>query len=1042
MKLQAEWRDRLRHWIHTLAQDFYQPIGEIRFDAFFTYEQLPREEAEKQSFMPIEVGTKWGQQWQYAWLKSKITLPDEAKNKMIVMDLRPGGEATLFVNGKSFGTKRAEWVNVPHHYIQDNILCESGEAGKNFELLVEAYAGHYFPESELGGCAVGPVLPGKYQDPLEGKERTELGKSTYGIWNEDAYQLWMDVVTLKEVMENLSEGSLRAAKIAKGLKDFTLCVDFEQPLDARIKDYRKGREILKPLLQAKNGSTAPTFYGIGNSHLDVVWLWPYQETIRKTSRTFAQQLRLIEKYPEYKYIQSQPQTYQMCKDHYPELYERIQQAAKKGGWIAEGAMWVEPDTNMTSGESLVRQLLYGMKFFKEEFGVDCEILWLPDTFGYSAALPQILKGFGVKYLVTQKIFWSYNEGEQFPYHYFTWQGNDGSEIVSYLPTSYTYRTNPAELMQVWENRVQKDEMDKFLLPYGYGDGGGGPTRDFIEFGERQKDLEGAPKFKMTSPNQLFYDLEAEGGPVHKYTGELYFTAHRGVYTSQASIKWGNRKSELALREAELWAALAFAQKGLSYPMDEFEAQWKKVLLNQFHDILPGSSIARVYQEAAVLHQEVIDKGTEIAQNSAAYLAGENGNVSVFNSLSFARTVLVELPDTFKSGARTAEGEMIPLDVADGKIIAKVFVPACGFTVLEPCEQKAEVERAVSVAQNGEEFVLENHLVRAVLNANGEIVSFVRKDSGREFAAAPMNQFLLYKDVPRLFDAWDIDSPYEEQLVEVNPKAEIRVVSESPLQVSVEVKKTIGVSALRQTISLSADSTRIEFDTTVDWKELHRLLKVSFPVDVYATEGYNEIQYGYMKRPTHRSRQYDKDRFEVCNHRYTALCDETHGAAVLNDCKYGVSMLDNAINLTLLKAAGSPELRADNREHHFTYAFTAWDGPFAFSDVVQQGYELNVPALVVNGGEKSKSFVTVSNTNIILDTVKLAEDGSGDMIMRLYESKGGDSTTEIHFAVPVVSVSSCNMNETKQEQGELDCTNQCASLRFHPFEVHTIRVKTK
>ena len=378
MQLKAEWRDRLKYWTHALTQDFYTPIGAIEFMGFCTFEQLSLEKALTGNFSPMPTGTKWGDEWQYAWLKASITLPKEAEGKMIVMDLNPGGEATIFVNGKAFGTKRAEWVTVPHHYIQDNFLTENGKEGERYELVIEAYAGHYFPEGIVGGIGVGPILPGAYEDPLKGKPRAEIGMSGIGVWNEEAYQLWLDVVTLTEVTQNLSDGSLRAAKIAKGLMDFTLAVDFEQAPERRIQDYKKGREILKPLMEAKNGSTAPMFCAIGNSHLDVVWLWPYAETVRKTARTFAQQLRLLEKYPDYRYLQSQPKTYLMCKEHYPELYSEIKQAIRDGKWIAEGAMWVEPDTNMVLGESLIRQIIYGMRFFKKEFGVDCKILWLPD----------------------------------------------------------------------------------------------------------------------------------------------------------------------------------------------------------------------------------------------------------------------------------------------------------------------------------------------------------------------------------------------------------------------------------------------------------------------------------------------------------------------------------------------------------------------------------------------------------------------------------------------------------------------------------------
>ncbi len=591
--MHSEWQERLQHWMETLRKDLYIPLGPIEVDSFFTMEHLTPEEALRKSFIPMVPGTKWGRTWEYCWMRAEIMLPPAAKGKWIAMDLPTGGESTLFVDGKSFGTRRADWVQVPHHYIIDNWLTKDGEPGRRYQLLIEAYAGHYFPGSGLHSCATGPVLPGDYQDPKTEGERAVLGNMTYGIWNEDAYQLYIDLNTLLLLGDQLDQESLRADRVAAALEQATLIVDFEQDLGERLDDYQDARKALRPALEAVNGTTEPLFYAVGNAHLDLAWLWPMAETHRKTSRTFAQQLRLIEEYPQYKYLQSQPAAYEMCRECYPELFDRIVEAAGKGQWIPEGAMWVEPDTNMTGGESLIRQVVHGKRYFRDVFGVDSVLLWLPDTFGYSAALPQILKGTGVRYLVTQKIFWSYNEGDQFPYHYFTWQGADGSEIVSFLNTSYTYRTDPKEIVETWNKRVQKRDLDAFLLPFGYGDGGGGPTRDHVEYIRREADLEGMPRVKMENPVRFFEDMEEKGGPRRTYVGELYFSAHRGVYTSQAAIKRGNRKAELALREAEMWGSLAMAG-GAEYPLSRMDAAWKKLLLNQFHDILPGSSIGRVY----------------------------------------------------------------------------------------------------------------------------------------------------------------------------------------------------------------------------------------------------------------------------------------------------------------------------------------------------------------------------------------------------------------------------------------------------------------
>jgi len=1032
--MHSEWKARLNHWLNTLKHDLYIPLGNIDVEGFLTMEHLTPEQALQGEFMPMAPGTKWGRTYEYCWMRAKVTLDDAAQGRRIVMNLRTGGETTVFVDGKSFGTYRAEWVHTPHHYIVDNCLSECGKAGRTYDLLLEAYAGHYFPESELGGCATGPVLPGAYTDPKTEGERTVLTQLTYGLWNEDAYQLYMDLDTLRQLAEQVDAESLRADALCGALEKATLVCDFEQDFEARCASYRAAREALAPALAAVNGTTAPVFYAVGNAHLDLAWLWPMAETHRKTSRTFAQQLRLIEQYPEYKYIQSQPAAYVMCREHYPELYERIREAIKGGQWIAEGAMWVEPDTNMTSGESLVRQILHGKRFFKEELGVDSVVLWLPDTFGYSAALPQILKSCGVKYLVTQKIFWSYNEGDRFPYHYFTWQGADGSQIDTFLPTSYTYRTDPKEICEAWNSRVHKRGLGAFLFPFGYGDGGGGPCRDHIEYLRREKDLEGMPRVKMASPTTFFEDMEAQGGPQHTYVGELYFSAHRGVYTSQAAIKRGNRKGGLALREAEMWGAMAML-RGEAYPLARMDAAWKKLLLNQFHDILPGSSIARVYEEARRDHAWIIAEAEAVRNEALRKLASGEG-ITVFNSLSFARGGLVALSAAYAQGAQLADGTIVPTQKTEEGALAYVHVPPMGAVTLLPVKKQAAADGARAyLTEDG--AVIENTLICAKLNSRGEVVSFVRKDSGREFAAGAMNRLLMYKDVPRLFDAWDIDSHYILQPVDIDEPVTLTVKEAGGLRAVIHVERKVLNSSFAQDIVLATGSERLDFVTEVDWHELHRLLKVDFPVAVSAAEGINEIQFGYMMRPTHRSRLYDSDRFEVCNQRYSALCDQSHGAAVLNDCKYGISMNGNALQLTLLRAAASPEMRADNGRHVFTYAFTAWDGSFMDSPVVREAYDLNVPLMLAEGACDAFSAFSVDRENVFIDTVKPAEDGSGDIILRLYEAKRADTACRLTLGIPARKVVACDMLENAME--ELPTEDGSVKLHFGTFEVKTLRI---
>lgn len=1025
--MHSEYQARVAHWQRVLAQDFYQPLEKIQFEGFTTMEHLTPEQAQAGAFAPFAEGTPWGHTWEYLWLRASITLPRQAQGKPIVLSLDMGGEATLFVNGEAFGTRRAEWVSVPHHVLSDNVLTLSGEEGMRFDLLFEVYAGHYYPD--VGGCATGPVLPGTLGDPREEGRRARLGCSTYGIWNEDAYQLWMDVSTLQMLMDELPEDSLRASKIADGLEAYTRIVDFEQPAPQRIASYRRAREELRPLMEAKNGDTVPVMAAVGNAHLDLAWLWPQQETHRKTARTFAAQLRLLDRYPEYRFIQSQPAAYEMCREHYPALYEKIREAIRGGRFIAEGAMYVEPDTNMPSGEALIRQLMFGKRFYQEELGVRSRLLWLPDTFGYSAALPQLLRGCGVDYLVTQKIFWSYNEGDPFPYHYFTWKGMDGSTVTSFLPTSYTYRTDPKELCGVWRSRVQKRHLEDFLIPFGYGDGGGGPCRDHIEYALRARNLEGMPRVEMVSPLAFFEDLERKGGPVHTWDGELYFNAHRGTYTTQAAIKKNNRRSEFALHDLEVWGALA-ALRGHAYPVQDACRLWKVLLLHQFHDILPGSSIARVYEEANAAHHALQEEAAALTKAAQAVLAGGKDGFTWFNSLGFAREEIVDLPKALWDGARTLEGEAVP--VLEGK--ARIHVPAMGTVSLVsgptvPCESVATAQKTGCGA------VLRTPQLEVHLNAQGQVVSYLL--NGREMAAgAPMNALCMYKDVPRLFDAWDIDSNYREQECFFSEAGSMEVTCARGLTASVTWEGTIGRSTLRQTISVSVGSPVVTFDTTIQWHELHRLLKVAFPVDVRAEHAQHEIQFGYVERPTHRSRGYDQQRFEVCNHRYTALCDNSHGCAVLNDCKYGVGVEQNSIELTLLRAAASPEMASDQGEHHFRYGFTAWEGAFAESPVVLQGLAFNEPLSCLPGAAPRLSAFCADRPNVIVDTLKPAEDGSGDLIVRLYESKKADTFFHLRSGLAVASLQLCDMLEAPVG----DCLAPDALLHVTPFQVLTLRVK--
>ena len=1004
--MRSEWKDRIKHWVNILGKELYEPLGEIRLEGLCTYDQLSEEQAEAGVYSPMPEGTPWGRNWEYCWMRGDITLDERCRGQYIVMDLNPGGEAALFVDGEAFGTRRADWVRVPHHNYCDQVLTCSGEPGRTYHLLMEVYAGHTLPSN-----AIGPYR-GEADDyhPLpDDAIRTAVGHSTWGIWHETAYQLWMDVRTLQSLLEAIDKDSLRAAKVEEALERFTMVVDLEQPRAARLADYARARELLAPVLACVNGSTVPHFSAIGNAHLDLSWLWSYGETQRKVARTFAQQARLMDLYPEYRFLQSQPDSYRICKENYPALYARIKEKIKARQWVADGSMWVEPDTNMPSGEALVRQLVHGKRFYKEEFGIDTQMLWLPDTFGYSAVLPQLLKSAGVKYLTTQKIFWTYNDSDKFPYHYFTWQGMDGTEITSFLHMDYCSHTDPATLAGHWRNRVQKRDLTNFLLPFGYGDGGGGPTRDDIEYIRRGKNLEGAPSITMEAPQHFFETCAKGGAPVNKYVGELYFQCHRGTYTSQAAVKRGNRKSELALRDAELWSVIAMDK--VPYPLAQLDKAWKNVLLNQFHDILPGSSIARVYQEAAARYAQVRATADDAASNALSALTAGEGR-TYFNSLSWPRR------------------EIVKTDAGYGM----VTLPAMGWT---STVDMAEPAQKVTASIDGDEIVMSNGLVSVRINRFGELTACADA-KGQSRISGKANVLHLYKDTPRLYDAWDIDCMYDQCPADLSGESSIELIEVSPWRAEARVTRSFGNSEWVQVIRLDAEKTQIDFITHVEWHEQHRLLKAAFPTGIHTDEGINEIQFGFVRRPTHRSRSYDADRFEVCNHHYTALNDEHRGAAVLNESKYGVSMLGDEIALTLLRAPMAPEFHADQGAHDFTYSYYLWDGSLFDSGVVRAGYELNVPVREAAGSAADFSLVSIDAPNVILDTVKAAEDGSGDVILRLYECKHAAATAAVTLNLPFKKAYVCDLLENIQE--EVSADGQRLTIPFHGFEVKTIRLQ--
>ncbi len=707
---------------------------------------------------------------------------------------------------------------------------------------------------------------------------------------------------------------------------------------------------------------------------------------------------------------------------------------KKGRIIVEGGMWVEADTNIPTGESLIRQFIFGKRFMSEEFGVDSEILWLPDVFGISAVIPQIMNGCGVKYLLHAKIPFQYNGGDTFPHNNFIWQGLDGTEVLAHITHDYGTGSSPNMIMDKWNLHAERADVPAKLFMYGHGDGGGGVTRIQQEFIKREYDLEGLPKVKMATPNEFFAFVENECEITKKYQGELYYAAHRGTYTSQAETKRLGRQSERALREAEMWTALLSDRASVT---DELKPLWKEVLFNHFHDVIPGSALTECYTRAEKSFSDVIAKAETIADRACFTALKDTPNtLTVFNSLSFERKVLVTLPTGYQ-GACDGNGIAAETQYVNGQTMALLEVPACGMSTYTL--QRGDYMEDAGIDND---LYLENNLIRAKFNAQGELISVIDKETGVEFLADSSNRFRVYQDAPTLFDAWDIDSFYEKSEVTNVCDVEVKMENRGNLLSSILIKKTINNSTIKQRALLRKDSKRIDFETTVDWNETHKLLKVDFNTNIHTNELLSEIQFGYVMRPTHRNRQHDADRFEVWQHKWSALAEGNRGMAILNDCKYGISAHEGKMSLTLLKSAAAPALYADKGVHQFTYSVMPFTETFFNSSVIQEAYELNYPPRIMSGEgiDMQGSLLKVSEKNIIIETVKFAEDGSGDLIVRLYECHNAYTNCRLNFGFDVKEVYVTDMLENNAEQVQI-CDKQVA-LVMKPFEIKTLRVIKK
>ena len=982
---------------------------------------------------------RWYGKDTYYWFRSQFTVPQSMDGKCIFLKIHTQIEEwddgrnpqfLLFVNGKV-----TQGQDMNHREVR---LTDCAKAGETYTLDLQAYTGILHNEFSLMVTA----------------SETDLAllKLYYDL------KAPADAYHYNRMMQGRTK-SLIVEALNGALNLLDLRTPHSPEFDASVaaaQEYINEHLYKNPELSGHDEIIASS---IGHTHIDVAWWWTVSQTREKTARSFSTVLKLMEEYPNYKFMSSQPQLYVFLKERYPEVYEKVKERVKEGRWIPEGGMWLEADCNLTSGESLVRQFLYGKQFFKEEFGIDSKILWLPDVFGYSGALPQIMKECGIEYFMTTKLAW--NQIDKFPNDTFLWKGIDGTGILTHLITTpgvgqdiknthfttYNGMLDADAVIGAWERYQNKDLNNEVLICYGYGDGGGGPTRQMLECSSRlEQGIAGIPKVVQESPVEYFERLD-ERVRNHKrlpqWEGELYFEYHRGTLTSMGRNKKGNRKSELAMMDLELLSLLA-KKKGISYPKETLERMWKVILLNQFHDILPGSAIHEVYEVSKKEYEELLCKAHELIGERTKALAGEGDGITVFNTLGFTRDDVVRLPEGCDAEAlEDADGVIYPVQhTNDGAVVSLKKLPSKGSRVYK----KAKIEKDISklwysIENTAGNKKLETPFYTAVFDENGMLARLYDKKNEREVLKEGQkgNRMVMYEDKPMNFDNWDIDMYYTEKGWEASDLTSFEWTDIGDVCVCVMLERRISKSVIRQKITFYADNAVIRFDTYVDWKEHQHLLKVHFPVDLHTDEAAFDIQFGNLTRKIHRNTSWDEARFESCGQKWMDMSEGHYGVSLLNDCKYGHSALDGVMTLTLIKSGIEPNPTADQEEHTFTYALYPHAEGWRQANTVQEAMKLNQPLLSEEGGHAGcqNSFVWVDKSNVIIETVKMAEDDDG-IIVRLYESENAKTKAHLFFGEKISSVESCNCLEEIKQTIETD--GEGFEITVKPYEIQTYRVR--
>lgn len=986
----------------------------------------------------MKTGDTWSGRDLYLWMHKEIEIPKEWSGRRAVgifdygntgAGNNSGFESMLYLNGEPY-----QGVDANHK----EVFFKEEIYGTKLSLTFRLWTG-----LEGGGAP-------KVQEH-------RINRADLAWLDEKVDQFYYMAAMILDTLKNLDENNETKYELRAALDSACRCIDWSYPgSEAFYTSVHQAAEILDEKIGRMEKHTEIMVKCVGHTHIDVAWLWRLKHTREKISRSFSTVLRLMEQYPEYIFLQSQPQLYEYIKKDFPEIYEKIKERVAEGRWESDGAMWVEADCNLTSGESLTRQILLGSKFFKDEFGTDVEYLWLPDVFGYSWALPQILKKAGIDTFMTTKISW--NQYNRMPHDTFKWKGIDGSEVVTHFITTpdpwsepgswfYTYngQLTPKTVKGVWDAYSEKEMNKELLISYGYGDGGGGVNRDTLEQRRCIDRIPGLPHLETSTAREYFRNLketvENTDQFVHTWDGELYLEYHRGTYTSQAYNKRMNRKMELLYRKAEWMTVMNGILAGTldKANQEKLTEGWKHILTDQFHDIIPGSSIHEVYEDSRKDYAFIEQNAEEVEQEFLKEaVRKEDNRYTILNTSGWERDGLVTIKGVSEGIYRDEDGNVLDVQKAgDCTYVEVCSVPSMGMKQISFEEQETGEKTSLFEVNNRE---IETPFYSVVLNQYGQITKLYDKTFGRNVLpeGERANVLQMFEDKPLGNDAWDIDIFYQEKMREITDLTAFEVTECGPLRLVVHMEWRYMSSSISQDMILYGKNRRIDFKTDVDYHEKHQLLKAAFPVDIRSTYGTYDVQYGNVRRPNHWNTSWDQARFESVAHRWADLSERNYGVSLLNDCKYGHDIKDHVMRITLLKAATNPDHLQDQGTHTFTYAILPHGGDFVEGKTVQEAFALNEEMQVVAGSVDLgyQSFVSFDNEQVELDAVKKAEDGDG-IIIRFHEFAGSRQEVCVKLGFAYKTWMETDLRE-RPLYGEAQTKEICMEVK--PYEIKTIKVK--